>query len=97
MIQTKEKIIYLQKAIDDVTGKKIHFALFQGQLLQSCFDRSTEVLHQTSKEVKIKKRWALSLCRLYNQLAYCTVSIRFIRYSFKAIEENCKYEPDNWK
>ena len=98
-----EQIIYLQKAIDDVTRRKVYFASLQGQLLQSCFDESKEAYKETLKEVKIKKRWALFLHKLYklvlkyNQLAYCTVSLCFIHYNFEAIEEICKSEPDNWK
>ena len=54
-----EKIIYLQRAIDDMTSRKVYFASLQGQLLQSCFDRSMKVYDETLKEAKIKKRWAL--------------------------------------
>ena len=36
----KEKIIHLQRAIDDATRRKIYFASLQGQSLQSCFDQS---------------------------------------------------------
>ena len=61
----KEQIIYLQKAIDNATRRKVYFALLQGQLLQSCFDESKEAYKETLKEVKIKKRWALFLRKLY--------------------------------
>ena len=43
-----EKIIYLQKAIEDATRRKIHWASLQGQLLEDCF-------HQTKKF--IRKLW----------------------------------------
>ena len=98
-----ERIIYLQKVIDNATRRKVYFASLQGQLLQSCFNKSKEAYKETLKEVKIKKQWALFLRKLnklilkYNQLAYCTVSLRFIHYNFKAIEEIHKSEPDNWK
>ena len=39
---TTERIIHLQKAIDDATRRKVYFALLHGKLLQSCFDRSKE-------------------------------------------------------
>ena len=29
--------------------------------------------------------------------SFCTVSLRFVHYNFKEIEEICKSEPDNWK
>ena len=38
-----EKVILLQKAIDDATRKKIYYALLQGQLLEKCFLQSRKV------------------------------------------------------
>ena len=32
-----QKVIYLQRAIDDVTRRKIYYALLQGQLLENVF------------------------------------------------------------
>ena len=102
-IDMMAKIIYLQKAIDDTTRRKVYFALLQGELLQSCFDESKEAYKETLKLVKIKRPWVQFLRKLhklvlnYNQLQYCMVSLRFIRNNFKAIEEICKSEPDNWK
>ena len=98
-----QKIIKLQEAIKDVTRRKIHFAHLQGQLLEDCFRESKEAYKRTLEQVNIKKRWALFLHKLYkllleyNQIEYCTVSLRFIRYNFKVIEEICKSDPDNWK
>ena len=72
-----EKIIQLQKAIDDATSRKISFASLQRKLLQSCFDRSKKVYKKTLEEVKIKKRWLQFLRKLhklvlnYNQPQYC--------------------------
>ena len=97
-----QKIVKLQKAIDHATRRKIHFVL-QEELLQSCFEKLKEAYKRTLEQINIKKQWALFLRKLYklvleyNQLAYCTVSLRFICYNFKAIEEICKSEPDNWK
>ena len=98
-----EKIIKLQKVINDVTRRKIHYASLQGQLLEDCFCESKEAYKRTLEQVNMKKRWALFLRKLhklvlkFNQLAFCTVSLCFIRYNFKAIEEICKSDPDNWK
>ena len=98
-----ERIIHLQKAIDDETRRKVYFASLQGKLLQSCFDRSKDAYKKTLEEVKIKSLRAQFLSKLhklvlnYNQLQYCIVSLRFIRNNFKVIEEICKSEPDNWK
>ena len=88
-----EKIIKLQEAIGNATRRKIHYALLQGQLLEDCFRESKEAYKRMLEQVNIKKRWALFLRKLhklvleFNQLALCTVSLRFIRYNFKAIEE----------
>ena len=98
-----ERMIKLQKAIDDATRRKIHYASLLGELLQSCFDESKETYKKTLEEVKIKRQWAQFLRKLhklvlnYNQLQYCTVPLRFIQINFKAIEEICESEPDNWK
>ena len=98
-----EKIIKLQEASNDVTRRKIHYASLQGQLLEDCFHESKEAYKRTLEQVNMKKRWALFLCKLhklvlkFNKLTFCTVSLRFIRYNFKVIEEICKSDPDNWK
>ena len=98
-----EKIINLQEAINDVTRRKIRYASLQGQLLEDCFCESKEAYKRTLEQVNMKKRWALFLRKLhklvlkFNKLAFCTVSLRFIHYNFKAIEEICKSDPDNWK
>ena len=98
-----ERIIKLQEAIGDVTRRKIHYASLQGQLLEDCFHESKEAYKRTLEQVNMKKRWALFLRKLhklvlaYNQIEYCTVSLCFIHYNIKVIEEICKSDPDNWK
>ena len=98
-----ERMIKLQEAIDDATRRKIHYASLLGELLQGCFNESKETYDRTLEEVKIKRQWAQFLLKLhklvlnYNQLQYCTVPLRFIQINFKAIEEICESEPDNWK
>ena len=98
-----ERMIKLQNAIDDATRRKIHYASLLGELLQGCFNESKETYDKTLEEVKIKRRWAQFLRKLhklvrnYNQLQYRTVPLRFIQINFKAIEEICESEPDNWK
>ena len=98
-----ERMIKLQKAIDDATRRKIQYASLLGELLQSCFNESKETYKKTLEEVKIKIQWAQFLRKLYklssnhNQLQYCMVPLRFIQINFKAIEEICENEPDNWK
>ena len=95
-----EKIIKLQEAINDATRRKIHCASLQGQLFEDCFHEENK---RTLEQINMKKRWALFLLKLhklvlkFNQLSFCTVSLRFICYNIKAIEEICKSDPDNWK
>ena len=98
-----ERMIKLQKSINDATRRKIHYASLLEELLQSCFNESKETYKKTLEEVKIKIQWAQFLRKLYklvlnyNQLQYCTVPLRFIQINFKAIEEICGSKPDNWK
>ena len=98
-----DKIIKLQEAINNATRRKIHYASLQGQLLEDCIHESKEAYKRTLEQVNMKKRWALFLRKLhelvlkFNQLVFCTVSLCFICYNFKAIEEICKSDPDNWK
>ena len=98
-----EKIIKFQETINNVTRRKIHYASLQGQLLEDCFHESKEAYQRTLEQVNMKKRWALflhklhKLVRKFSKLAFCTISLRFICYNFKAIEEICKSDPDNWK
>ena len=98
-----ERMIKLQKSINNATRRKVHYASLLRELLQSCFNESKETYKKTLEEVKIKRQWAQFLCKLYklssnyNQLQYCTVPLCFIQINFKAIEEICESKPDNWK
>ena len=56
-----QKIIHLQKAIDDATRRKIYYALLQGQLLEECFLQSKKVYKETLEETKITRQWAIFL------------------------------------
>ena len=47
-----QKIIHLQKVIDDVTRRKIIWASLQGQLLEDCFHQSKIVYGKTLVETK---------------------------------------------
>ena len=83
-------------------GQRVSTAQF-GKLLQSCFNESKEAYKEALKSVKIKGPGVQFSCKLhklvlnYNQLQYCMVSLCFICNNFKAMEEICKSEPDNWK
>ena len=98
-----EKVILLQKAIDDATRKKIYYASLQGQLLEKCFLQSKKVYKETLEETKITKQWLILLRKLhklilsYSELQFCTVSLRFFRSNFKIIKEICERNKDRWK
>ena len=53
-----QKIIYLQKGIDDETRRKILYTLLQGKLLEECFQQLKKVYEETLKETKITRQWA---------------------------------------
>ena len=51
-----KKIIHLQKEIDNVTRRMIHWASLQGQLFEECFHQLKKVYEKTLVETKIT-RW----------------------------------------
>ena len=84
-----ERMIKLQKAINDATRRKIHYASPLGELLQSCFKKSKEAYREALEQAKIKRWWAFFLRKLhklvdqYKQLAFCTVSLRLFVITLK--------------
>ena len=52
-----EKIIKLQKAIDDVTRRRIHWPSLQEQSLEDCFHQLKKVYGKTLVETKITRQW----------------------------------------
>ena len=46
-LSLSQKIIHLQKAIDDVTRRKIYYTSLQGQLLENCFLQLKKVYKET--------------------------------------------------
>ena len=91
-----QKVIYLQRAIDNVTRRKIYYASLQGQLLEKCFLKSKKVYKETLEEMKITIQWLIFLQKLYklilnySELQFCTVSLRFFHSNFKIIKEICE-------
>ena len=59
-----EEVIYLQRAIDDATRKKIYYASLQGQLLEKCFLQSRKDYKETLKKTKITVQWSIFLRKL---------------------------------
>ena len=102
-ITSAQKIIHLQKGIEDSTRRKISYASLQGELFEKCCLRSKKVYKETLKETKLTRRWVLFLRKLYklaldyNQIMYCTVPLSYIHSNFKIIEEICKCNKDRWK
>ena len=102
-LTSTQKIIHLQKGIEDSTRRKIYYASLQGELFEKCFLQSKKVYKETLEETKFTRRWVLFLQKLYklaldyNQITYCTVPLSYIRFNFKIIEEICKCNKDRWK
>ena len=71
-----QKIIHLQKAIDDSTRRKIYYASLQGEVLEGCFQQSKKVYKETLEETKFTRQWVLFLQKLhklvldYNELQF---------------------------
>ena len=78
-----QKVIHLQKGVEDSTRRKIYYASLQGQLLEKCFRQSKKVYKEILVETKITREWALFLRKLhkrvlnYSELQFCTVSLHF--------------------
>ena len=102
-LSLSQKIIHLQKAIDDATRRKIHCTSLEGGLFEKCFLQSKKVYKETLEETKFSRRWVLFLRRLhklaleYDQIMYCTVPLSYIHSNFKIIEEICECNKDRWK
>ena len=98
-----QKVIHLQKGVDDSTRRKIYYASMQGQLLEKCFLQSKKVYKETLEETKITRHWSIFLQKVYKlilnyiELQFCTVSLHFFRSNFKIIEEICKHNKGRWK
>ena len=60
-----QKVICLQRAIDDVTRRKIYYSSLQGQLLEKCFLQSRKVYKETLEETKITMQWSIFLRKVY--------------------------------
>ena len=80
-LTSTQKIIHLQKGIEDSTRRKIYYASLQGELFEKCFLQSKKVYKETLEETKFTRWWVLFLRKLYklaleyNQIMYCTVSL----------------------
>ena len=102
-LSLSQKIIHLQKVIDDATRRKIHCASLQGELFENAFHQSREVYKKTLKEMDFSRPCALCLRELHklamkdNQIIYCTVPLHYIRSNFKIIKEICERDKERWK
>ena len=102
-LTSTQKIIHLQKGIEDSSRRKIYYASLQGELFEKCCLQSKKVYKETLEETKSTRWWVLFLRKLYklaleyNQIMYCTVPLSYICSNFKIIEEICKCNKDRWK
>ena len=77
-----QKVIHLQKGVEDSTRRKIYYASLQGQLLEKCFLQLKKVYKETLEEMKITMQWSIFLRKLYelilkySELQFCTVFLR---------------------
>ena len=98
-----QKVIHLQKGVDDSTRRKIYYGLLQGQLLEKCFLQSKKVYKETLEETKITRQWLIFLRKVYklilnySELQFCTVSLRFFHPNFNIVKEICKRNKERWK
>ena len=98
-----QKVIHLQRAIDDTTRRKICHTSLQGQLLEKCFLQSKKVYKEPLEETKIAMQWSIFLRKLYklilnySELQFCTVSLSFFCSNFKIIKYICESSKERWK
>ena len=98
-----QKVIHLQKRIDDSTRRKIYCTSLQGQLLEKCFLQLKKVYKKTLEETKIARQWSIFLQKVYKLILnysehqFCTVSLRFFHSNFKIIKEICECNKERWK
>ena len=67
-----DKIIAYQKAIDDATRRKIHFASLQGELLERCFKESKVEYKVLLRDANVGVRWAQFLRKLHKLVIVTT-------------------------
>ena len=102
-LTSTQKIIHLQKGIEDSSRRKIYYTSLQGELFEKCCLQSKKVYKETLEETKFTRWCVLFLRKLYklaleyNQIMYFTVSLSYIHSNFKIIEEICKRNKDRWK
>ena len=98
-----QKVIHLQKGVEDSTRRKISYASLQGQLLEKCFLQLKKVYKEALEEMKVTRQWTLFLRKLhklvlnYSELQFCTVPLCFLHCNFKIIKEICKCNKEGWK
>ena len=76
-----QKVIYLQKAIDDLTRRKIYYSSLQGQLLEKCFLQSKKVYKETLEETKITMQWSIFIRSCINSFSN-TVNFNFALFPY---------------
>ena len=92
-LSTIQKIVLYQKAIDDMKRRHIYFPTNQGKLLEKHFIQARNIYKKTLPGSGLSRQWACFLRRLvkltedYNQIVYCTISLKFIETNFKTYKK----------
>ena len=60
-LTSTQKIIHLQKGIEDSSRRKIYYPSLQGELFEKCSLKSKKVYKETLEETKFTRRWVLFL------------------------------------
>ena len=60
-----QKIIHLQKGIEDSSRRKIYYTSLQGELFEKCCLQSKKVYKETLEETNFTRWWVLFLRKLY--------------------------------
>ena len=60
-LTSTQKIIHLQKGIEDSSRRKIYYASLQGELFEKCCLQSKKVYEETLEETKFTRPWVLFL------------------------------------
>ena len=80
-LTSTQKIIHLEKGIEDSTRRKIYYASLQGELFEKCCLQSKKVYKETLEETKFTKQWVLFLQKLYcsgiqsNHVLHCSFKL----------------------
>ena len=76
-----QKIIHLQRAIDNAMRRKVLWALFQGELFEKCFHQLKKVYKETLEETKFTREWCYFYESCTNSFS-TTVNLNFALFPY---------------